>query len=178
MPDPAPAYDYWDAWRSRVSSTGVAMMPVAGPAPQPSVPILLNGGAEYDMVTFTARRWGGPPIIPSPVLNSPNRVLIGGGQSACYPLPVWGTTRLWAVDGWYLWGIINPEGLISDMPLGTPPMNGTDGPLDFNQYLRLATGNLLNRQLTTDPTTTPMPTGDNSQPEQIPQLFRVITQKW
>ncbi len=176
MPDPA--YDYWEAWRSRTSSTGIAMMPLSGPPPMPSVPVVLDGGSEYDLVTFAAARWQLPPIIPAPVLlqSNSNRVLLGGGQSALFPIPFFGDTKLFQITGWYLFGIINPEGLISDMPLGTPPMGPGDGPLTFEEYLRMA--GIQNLQLITQTPPGALPTGDGSQPEQLPPLEYGINTRW
>lgn len=170
------AYDYWNAVRTRISSTGIAMMPLSGPPPMPSVPIVLDGGSEFDIVVFAAGRWNAAPIIPKPLQTSRNRVFLAGQQSAIFPIPYAVGIRLYEISGWYAWGILNPEGLESDMPLGTPPLGQADQPLDFDQYLQMA--GIQNAQLISQHPTTPLPTGDGSQPEQIPNLLWTLSQNW
>lgn len=170
------AYDYWNAVRVRASSTGVAMMPLSGPPPMPSVPVILDGGSDMDAVVFAAGRWNAPPIIPAPILRDRNRILLGGSQSAAFPIPFTTDTKLYEITGHYIWGILNPEGLLSPMPLGSPPLNGKEGPLTFNEYLQMA--GIMRTDLITQPNDDAMATGDNSPFLQLNWLLRQINEKW
>lgn len=117
-----PMYDSWDATRGRSSNTGIAMMPLAGPPPQPSVPIVLDGGCEFEWLYCMAARIGKPPAFPAPTTSNSNRVFLGGYQNAGFPIVDIGGYCLYRLAGWYWWGILNPEGLDSEFMLGGAPM--------------------------------------------------------
>lgn len=129
-------YDTWDCVRTRVSVTGVAMMPLAGVPPQQSVPIVEDGGSEIEIIEFVAGRWGAPPVIPAPTSTNSNRILLGGAQSAAFPVMGMGGIALYRVGGIYIFGILNPEGLLGDFKLGSAPM--PNQPDSGNEYLPAA----------------------------------------
>lgn len=126
-------YDTWDCIRTRVSVSGITMMPLAGIPPQSSIPIVLDGGMDYEVIQFIATRWGKPPVIPAPTTTNPNRVFLGGTQIAGAPIVGTGAYQLYRVSGAYMFGIIDPEGLLGDFMLGAAPM--PNQPSSTNEYL-------------------------------------------
>ncbi len=166
---PSPQYDVWTAVRSRSSSNGIAMLPVAGPWPTPAQPVVLHGGVETETIAGGAVSIGAPPVIPSPqsLRANKNRVYLGGSQSACFPCVAVGGLKIYAVTFAYTWGILAPEGLDGDLSLGVQPWDTDGAPGEYLPAINL-NDNLVNagvgRQL--------QPT----QPPQTPPLGRVIIQ--
>lgn len=119
------------AARRRTSDNGLAMMPTAGPYPQPAVVVALHGGLEYEEIYFVASRLGAPPIVPAPYTKNANRVYLGGEQSAVFPMPEISGVKTYGVAGYYRWGILAPEGLESDFMIGQVPFPG----LDKDEYI-------------------------------------------
>lgn len=119
---PEAIYDIWDCWRARSSMTGIAMMPLAGIPPQRSIPIVLDGGIDYETILFVAGRRGAPPVIPAPTSQNSNRIFLGGFQFGGFPVVDVGAYQIYRVGGIYLWGILEPEGLLGDFMLGSAPM--------------------------------------------------------
>lgn len=142
-------YDVFTALRTRTRENGLAIMPTAGPSPQPAVVVALNGGLEYDLVSYVASKRGEPPTIPAPSTTNPNRVLLKGWQSAVWPIPDMSGATRYTLFGYIVWGILNPEGLESDFMLGTLPFPG----LDTNEYISASTYlsyTLLNQRTVAD----------------------------
>ncbi|MDT7817747.1 MAG: hypothetical protein QOJ42_7663 [Acidobacteriaceae bacterium] len=130
--DPDAIYDTWDCWRERVSSTGFAMMPLAGVPPQRSIPIVLDGGSEYEVIMFVAGRRGAMPVIPAPTSQNTNRILLWGEQFGVFPIVDAGGINIYRVGGVYVFGILDPEGLLGDFKLGAAPMpNQPDATQEF-----------------------------------------------
>ncbi len=119
-------YDAYFAMRQRVSSNGLATMPVAAPYPTPAVVVALNGGLEFDVIAYAAVRRGAPPVVPAPYSSNPNRVYLRGEQSGTWSMPDLGGALNYVTAGWYIFGILAPEGLESDFMLGTVPFPGAD----------------------------------------------------
>lgn len=115
-------YDVWDCSRTRVCSPGVAMMPLAGVPPQRSIPVVLDGGVDYEIIKFVAGRWGAPPVVPAPTTTNQNRIFLGGAQYGGFPIVSTGGFQFYRIGGTYLFGIIDPEGLLGDFMLGSAPM--------------------------------------------------------
>jgi hypothetical protein len=121
-----PQWDNFNAIRTRMSRNGLAMMPVAGPFPQPAQVVGLNGGLEFDLISFVAIKRGEPPTVPSPRTQNNNRVFLRGSQSAPFPIQDFAGVTAYGVAGWYVWGILAPEGLESDFMIGSLPFPGLD----------------------------------------------------
>ena len=115
-------YDVWDCSRTRVSIPGIAMMPLAGSPPQPSIPIVLDGGTDVEVIQFIAGRWGALPEVPAPTTTNPNRIFLGGSQFGGFPIVSAGSFNFYRIGGVYVFGILNPEGLLGDFMLGAAPM--------------------------------------------------------
>ena len=138
-------WDQFQALRTRMSRNGLAMMPTAGAFPQVAQVVAFNGGLEFDIVAFQAAKRGGPPTVPAPSTTNPNRVFLGGDQTAPFPIPDMGNIRAYGVGGWYIWGILAPEGLESDFMIGNLPFPG----LDQNEFIPSSffAYNLINQRI-------------------------------
>lgn len=163
-------YDVFSAVRTRVSHNGIAVMPVAGPSPQPAVVVSLNGGLEYDWILCCAATMGRPPYVPAPIMpHNNNRIFLQGGQSGVFPIPELGGAKAYGVLVWYKFGILTPEGLQSDFMLGNLPFPGLD------QDERIPGGyftyNLVNNRMTRA-----LP-GSSELINALPQLLRQIVQR-
>lgn len=157
-------YDVFTATRTRVSSNGLAMMPVAGPYPTPSVVVALNGGAEFDIVAYVAVRRGAPPVVPGPRSTNPNRVFLNGQQNGVFSMPDLAGVINYVTSGYYIFGILAPEGLASDFMLGTVPFPGADSnDMIPGSYLSYT---MINQNI--------VPTVPPSNVPQLPPLLRNI----
>lgn len=164
-----PIYDTWDCIRQRISSTGIMMMPLAGIPPQPSIPIVMDGGSEIEIIIFVAGRLGAPPVIPAPTSQNSNRILLGGSQVAGFPLVGTGGYEYYRVAGCYVFAIPNPEGLAGQFNLGAAPMPGQ--PYAGNEYIpqeNIRPGYVNDGQGQRLP-----PSSDTG-----PNLMRQITENW
>lgn len=159
-------YDDFMAIRKRTRKNGLAMMPTAGPSPQPAVVVSLHGGLEYDIISFVAGKRGEPPTVPAPATTNPNRVFLEGWQSAIFPIQDMGGIERYAIAGYYIFGILSPEGLESDFMLGNLPFPGVDTNEVFyaGKYLSYQ---LLNQAI--------VPILQGQQQEILPQLLRQIS---
>lgn len=119
-------YDVFTVLRTRVSNNGLAMMPVAEPYPAAAKVVALNGGLEFDIIAYTAVRQGDWPVVPAPYSKNPNRVYLNGQQTAAWPIDDVSGVRNYACSGFFIFGILAPEGLESDFLLGTVPFPGAD----------------------------------------------------
>lgn len=117
-----PVYNTWDCVRTRVSTPGIAMMPLAGVPPQRSIPVVLDGGIDYERIEFIAGRLGALPVIPAPTTTNSNRIFLGGYQYGGFPVVEMGGYEFYRIGGIYFWGILDPEGLLGDFMLGSAPM--------------------------------------------------------
>ena len=160
----APEYDTYYALRTRTRNNGLAMMPVAGPSPQPAAVVVLHGSIEYDLISYVATKRGQPPTVPAPSTTNPNRIFLGGWQSAIFPVPDQVGVMDYHLWGYYVFGILNPEGLESDFMLGTIPFPGLDQNecIYAGQYLSYT---IINQNV--------VPYLPGQPPEQLP---RIITQ--
>jgi hypothetical protein len=107
--------------RCHIHRNGLAMMPTAGPFPQPAQVVALHGGLDFDCISYVAERRGAWPIGISPITTNKNRVFLNGGRCGIWPIPDVAGVMNYCVSGWILWGILSPEGLASDFMLGNMP---------------------------------------------------------
>lgn len=120
---------------------GLAQMAPSGPAGQPSLFVRIHAPYEQELVMWTAKREGGPPVVPSPVdpdsplVYAPNLVLLDFKFSMPVVMPIGAGTpgHIWVVSGYALYGKIQPEGLIRDYKSGTMPWEQTN-PVDYPNY--------------------------------------------
>lgn len=162
----SPQYESWSCTRTRSSSNGLAVMPVAGPWPQPAVVVALNGGLETETIGGIAICLGTPPTIVSPnsLANNPNRLYLGGSQSGNVPVLTFGGVKVYGIAWAYSYAILSPEGLDGDFALGIQPWD-TDP--YTTEYLPAAN---MKAYLINDNTEPPL----NGQEEILPMLIRQI----
>jgi hypothetical protein len=108
--------------RARSRTEGILALPVAGRPPQNVSLVRLHAPIEFEVVYWSATRRGGPPVVPSPksLAGNPNRVFLGGTQSAIVPVPTFGG-HWFCLAGSYTYVIVGPEGLDSNFYLGRMP---------------------------------------------------------
>lgn len=123
---PNAQYDGFNAIRTHMHFNGLAMMPTAAPFPAPANVVALHGGMDFEAIGYQAIKRGCPPNVPSPITTNPNRVFLGGGRTAEFPIEDMSGTIVYVVQGWFLFGILAPEGLTSDFMLGALPFPGVD----------------------------------------------------
>ncbi len=152
-----PQYDTWSASRSHFHSNGLAMMPTAGEFAQAAQVVALHGGLDWEIIAWFATRRGEPPVIPSPISRNKNRVYLGGGRTGEFPIKDMGGVTGYAVAGWFIFGILAPEGLNSDFMLGNLPFSGLVSGLDTNEFIPASyfRQGLINDKTTQTETTVP-----------------------
>jgi hypothetical protein len=124
---PNAQYDGFETVRTHVHCNGLAMMPTAAPFPAAAVAVALHGGMDFEVIGWYATRRGAPPYVPDPTMlatNNPNRIFLGGGRSGSFPISDMSGVEVYALQGWFLFGILAPEGLTSDFMLGNLPFPG------------------------------------------------------
>ncbi len=117
------SYTTYQIERVRCRDEGLCALPVAGPAPQAVAVARLYAPVEYEKVYWTAVRDGATPKVPSPELDNPNRLFMGGWQLNTTPVPVGTEGHSWGLAGLYLYCILAPEGLTSDFYSGRLPID-------------------------------------------------------
>ncbi len=150
-------YEGFFATRTHHHSNGLAIMPTAGPFPQPATVVALHGGLDYDIVVCQASRSGDVPQMPTPKITNPNRVFLSGGRWGQWPVQDMVGVKVYTVGVWYLFGILSPEGLTSNFYLGSLPFPG----IDQNEFVP---GSYFNYQLINQTLTqvlTPVPNKPN-----------------
>lgn len=141
------------------------MMPVAGPFPQTAQVVALHGGVEEEEIIFLASRRGKPPIVPAPYTTNSNRVYLRGEQSVPFPMPQISGVETYGICGFYVWGILAPEGLESDFMIGNVPFPGLTSqderfPAEYFSY------DIINQRVTR--------IVGSATPPTLPTLLRVI----
>lgn len=117
--------DGYSCVRSRSSDTGILAIPLAGPPGTGVKLVRVHAGIETENVSFSADRIGGYPQIPSPTIQDPNVIFLGGTQSAPAPMVQPQGPHRWILTGNYVYVHRQQVGLDSPIPVPQMPFDST-----------------------------------------------------
>lgn len=137
--------------RSRIE--GLLAVPVAGGNGAASF-IRVHNPIEMETVFFSAIAQGKCPTVPSPesLTSDNNRVFMYGQQSAVIPVPTPGG-HYFVIVGFYVYNLIQVEGLSSNFNLGRMPWETTPPEMIPSQFFSSKYG------LVTDQSSVALPPG-------------------
>lgn len=119
---PGATHTEYQIERARSRSEGIAASAVAGGVNANASLVRLHSPIEFEAIYWSATRIGAPPIVPSPasLASNPNRVFLGGEQSALVGIPDI-DSHTYVMAGAYYFAIVGPETLTSNFRLGVMP---------------------------------------------------------